>query len=222
MRILIPQILLRHSLEHPRRLRPPPKHLRTKPQPIRLHRLLGHHSLVLPQLFEIRITRPRRVRQEVSKLLHILEARLKHPVLQFVVDVELAADRPTCLDERGEVLIDRGLGGDGAIVAPGPEAAFLGFEVASWFYVGEDFAEEGWPVGYAAGGGWLVVGLGWEDWCLPREEAGVDEIEAVGLVKPFGFEVFDDEFDVRDDPVWLDGAEVVADYFCGWIFPGLG
>lgn len=47
----------------------------------------------------------------------------------------------------------------------------------------------------------------------------MDKVEAVFLVQPFVLEVFDDEFYVRGDPGWLDGADVVSDYLGGGEFP---
>lgn len=47
----------------------------------------------------------------------------------------------------------------------------------------------------------------------------MNKVEAVWLVEPFAFEIFDDKFYVWDDPVWLDGADVVSDYLCAGEFP---
>lgn len=140
--MLIPQVLLNHSLKDTRRLRPPPKNLRTKPQTIRLHSLLGHNSLVLPTLLEMRITRPRRVRQKIRKLLHIFKARINHPLFQFMIYIQLASHRLPCRIKGVQVLEQRRVGFKGSVIAPPPDGAFLDLEVAAWFDVVEDSPEE--------------------------------------------------------------------------------
>jgi hypothetical protein len=57
---------------------------------------------------------------------------------------------------------------------------------------------------------------------LPSKQACVHKVEAIWLVEPFFFEVFDDEFHVRRYPVRLDGADIIADYVCSWEFPVVG
>jgi hypothetical protein len=47
----------------------------------------------------------------------------------------------------------------------------------------------------------------------------VNEVKAVWFVEPFLFKVFDDEFYVWGDPVWLDGADVVSNYMGLGKFP---
>lgn len=144
--MLIPQLLLNHSLKNLRRLLPPSQHLRTKPQPIRLNRLLHLYSLVLPHLLEVRVARPRRVRQQIGKHLDVFKAGLDQPVSQLIVDVEFAAGSAACAVQGLQVLEERGVGCESAVVAPGPDGAFLGLEVAAWFDVVVDVFDEGWPV----------------------------------------------------------------------------
>ena len=42
--------------------------------------------------------------------------------------------------------------------------------------------------------------------------ACADEVEVVSSESPVGFDIIDEEFEVRRDPGGLDGAEVGADY----------
>lgn len=153
MHILIPQVLFSHSLKDTRGLRAPTKNLRTEPQPIRLNSLLDHNTLILPALLEVRITRPRRVRQKKRELFHIFKARINHPLFQFIVDIELASHCYPGHIEGMQVLQNRRVGLKGAVIAPAPDGAFLDLEVAAWFYVVEDLCEELRPVCDAPGRG---------------------------------------------------------------------
>lgn len=91
MQLLIPQLPLNNRIMNLRDIGTPAQHLRIQAQRIRINSLLQLHSLVLPQRLQVRIARPRRERQRVDRQAHVLKARRDHPVLELVVDVQLAA-----------------------------------------------------------------------------------------------------------------------------------
>lgn len=149
----IPNLPPTLRLKNPRHIHPPSKNLRTQPQPVSLHSLLRHNLLILPQLLEIRILRPGIIRQEICQLGDVLEAGVDEPVFHVILNVVRLATCGGGLDECAEVLVKGGVIGACAIVAVGPEGAFVDFEVAAWFEGGVAAAEELGSVCDATGGG---------------------------------------------------------------------
>lgn len=135
MQPLISQLLLNNGLKDLRRLHTPAQNLRTQSETVRIHSLLGMNGLVLPKLLEVGVTRPRRVRQDVTGLGDIFEAGIAEPVAQQVIDIHEPTRCMCAGAQSSHVLHKRRRVLESAVIAPAPNGAFFDFKVSAWLEV---------------------------------------------------------------------------------------
>lgn len=129
---------------------------------------------------------------------NILESYINHALLNLRRNIDLFSKRDACLIDLLEHPQNiRSILELHVIVRADPGLELLHLQYASGLQIPVYLAVQVVPVADGA-----------------AHAAAVDEIEGLArVVGPRRLDVVDDEFAVRGDPLWLDGAEIAPDHF---------